>query len=146
MPDLHAIVAVLACTLFTGAALYINLVEHPARMECGTEIAARQWAPSYRRATWMQASLAVVAAGTGLILWNHGGGILWGIGALLIALVIPVTLIIIFPTNKRLLEPARDLRSAETATLLNRWAALHAIRTLLGLAASIAYLWALGGR
>ena len=77
-PDLHALVAVLACTLFTGAALYINVVEHPARMECGTEIAARQWGPSYRRATWMQASLAVVAATTGFIVWNHGGGALWG--------------------------------------------------------------------
>jgi hypothetical protein len=146
MPDVHALVSVLACTLFTGAALYINLVEHPARMACGTEIAARQWAPSYRRATWMQATLAIVAAATGLILWNHGGGALWGVGALLIGLVVPVTLIVIYPTNKRLLEPGRDLRSAETAALLNRWAALHAIRTVLGLAASIVYLWALGGR
>ena len=146
MPDLHALVASLACTLFCGAALYINLVEHPARMACGTEIAARQWAPSYRRATWMQASLAIVAAATGLIVWNHGGGPLWGVGALLIGLVVPVTLVVILPTNKRLLEPGRDLRSAETAALLNRWAALHAIRTALGLAASIVYLWALAGR
>ncbi len=26
-------VAVLACGLFTGAAVYVSLVEHPARME-----------------------------------------------------------------------------------------------------------------
>jgi hypothetical protein len=146
MPDVHAVIAVLACTLFTGAALYINLVEHPARMECGTEIAARQWAPSYRRATWMQASLAVLATAAGFIVWNHGGDPLWGVGAALIGLVIPVTLVVIFPTNKRLLEPGRDLRTAETARLLNRWAALHAIRTLLGAAASLVYLWALAGR
>ena len=146
MPDLHGIVAVFACTLFTGAALYINLVEHPARMECGTEIAARQWAPSYRRATWMQASLAIVSTATGLIVWNHGGGALWGIGALLIGLVVPVTLVVIFPTNKRLLEPGRDVRSTETAGLLDRWASLHAIRTALGVAASLVYLWALAGR
>ncbi len=53
-------VATLACAIFAGAALYINLVEHPARMVCGTEIAIRQWAPSYKRATWMQAPLAIV--------------------------------------------------------------------------------------
>ena len=53
------LVAILACALFAGAAVYINLVEHPARLSCGTEIAARQWAPSYKRATVMQASLAV---------------------------------------------------------------------------------------
>jgi hypothetical protein len=55
-------------------------------------------------------------------------------------------LVVIFPTNKRLLEPGRDLRSAETASLLNRWAALHAIRTGLSLAASIVYLGSLGAR
>ncbi len=41
------IVAILACTLFAGAAVYISLVEHPARMACRTEIAAAQWAASY---------------------------------------------------------------------------------------------------
>jgi hypothetical protein len=60
-------IAVLACTLFTGASVYINLVEHPARMSCGTAIAAKQWAPSYKRATVMQVSLAVMAALAGLI-------------------------------------------------------------------------------
>jgi hypothetical protein len=41
--------ATLCCTLFTGAAIYINLVEHPARMECDTKTAVTVWAPSYRR-------------------------------------------------------------------------------------------------
>jgi hypothetical protein len=47
-------VAVLAAVLFTGAALYINLVEHPSRMECGTQLAATVFGPSYRRAAVMQ--------------------------------------------------------------------------------------------
>ncbi len=42
MRQIAEFVAVLACSLFTGASVYINLVEHPARMECGVEIAARQ--------------------------------------------------------------------------------------------------------
>ena len=33
-------VAVLAATLFSGAAIYINVAEHPARMGCGTAIVA----------------------------------------------------------------------------------------------------------
>jgi len=37
-------IAVLACGLFTGAAIYINLVEHPARMQCGVEIAVTELA------------------------------------------------------------------------------------------------------
>ncbi|PCJ47903.1 MAG: hypothetical protein COA74_10760, partial [Gammaproteobacteria bacterium] len=56
------IAAVLACTLFAGAAIYINVAEHPARLECGTELAATVFGPSYRRAAAMQASLAIVAA------------------------------------------------------------------------------------
>jgi hypothetical protein len=33
-------VAVLSCALFTGAVVYITFIEHPARMQCGVEIAA----------------------------------------------------------------------------------------------------------
>ena len=44
-------IATLCAALFAGAALYINLVEHPARMGLETRIAALQWAPSYKRAT-----------------------------------------------------------------------------------------------
>ena len=55
------LITTLSGALFTGAALYINLVEHPARMSCGTKIAVTQWAPSYARAAVMQASLAIVS-------------------------------------------------------------------------------------
>jgi hypothetical protein len=40
MSEAFQFVAILSCTLFAGAALYINLAEHPARMQCGTELAA----------------------------------------------------------------------------------------------------------
>lgn len=60
MREIAEFVAVLSCSLFAGAAIYINLVEHPARMECGVEIAATEFPPSYRRAMVMQATLAAV--------------------------------------------------------------------------------------
>lgn len=53
--------AVLAASLFAGAALYINIAEHPARMGLETHMAALQWAPSCKRATWLQAPLALIA-------------------------------------------------------------------------------------
>jgi hypothetical protein len=43
--------ATLSCALFAGAAVYINVVEPPARMSCGIEVASTEWAPSYQRAT-----------------------------------------------------------------------------------------------
>src|SRR5262244_3670315 len=110
--------ATLACSLFAGAAVYVTLVEHPARLSCGTEIAARQWAPSYKRATVMQVSLAVVATLAGVLRWLSGGEVLWLIGAILIVSVVPFTLLVILPTNNKLLEPGRDLGSEETRQLL----------------------------
>lgn len=141
MVHLIAGVALLLGALFTGAAIYINLVEHPARLSCGTEAAARQWAPSYRRATVMQASLAIAAAVTGVGTWLHGEGTAWLWGGLLILAVVPFTLLVIRPINDRLLEPNRDLASAETRELLERWGRLHAVRSALGLAACLVFVY-----
>ena len=72
--------AVLCCTLFAGAAIYISLVEHPARMACDTKTAATVWTPSYKRATVMQAPLAALSFLFGVGAWLFGGGILWLMG------------------------------------------------------------------
>ena len=142
MSEALEIVAVLASTLFAGASIYINVVEHPARMSCGTEIAARQWKPSYKRATVMQVSLAVIGAGSGVARGVLGGGSVWFLGAALIFAVIPFTAIVVLPTNNRLLEPGRDLASRETHRLLETWGRLHAVRSALSLAASVVFAWA----
>jgi hypothetical protein len=133
-------IAALSAALFAGAALYINVAEHPARMMLDTRFAAAQWAPSYRRATWMQAPLALVSLMTGLASAIFGGGYGWAIAALLIGAVVPFTLIGIMPTNNALLAPGRDLGSADTRALLERWVKLHLVRTALSLAATIVYL------
>lgn len=136
------LITVLACTLFTGAAVYITAVEHPARLSCGTEIAAAEWAPSYKRATVMQVPLAIVAGVFGIVRGTLDGGLLWFWGAVLILSVIPFTLIVIRPTNDRLLDPRRDRASLETRELLHWWGRLHLVRTVLSLAASVLFLWA----
>jgi hypothetical protein len=126
-----------ACSLFAGAALYVSLVEHPARMQCDTRTAATQWAPSYRRGTGMQAPLAFVALVAGFLAWLFGAPFVWFVAALLVGAAIPYTLLVILPTNHRLQEPGRDLDSPETRALLERWGQLHAVRTVLSLAALI---------
>ena len=135
-------IATLCCALFAGAALYINAVEHPARISCGTELAVSQWAPSYRRATWMQAPLALVGFVSAAAAWLAGSGIVWLLGGILLGLVVPVTLIVIMPTNQRLLSSSLDRRSDEARDLLVRWNALHGIRTALSLAALLLFLGA----
>ena len=132
--------AVLCCILFAGAAIYINLVEHPARMGCDTKTAATVWAPSYKKATVMQAPLACLSFLAGVGAWLFGGGLLWLIGAVLIGLVVPFTFIVVMPTNHQLLAPGRDLSSVETRSLLEKWGRLHAVRSVLSFLASIVYL------
>jgi len=133
-------IATFSAAIFAGAALYVNVAEHPARMTLETTFAAAQWGPSYRRATRMQAPLALLSLVAGLGSWLMGGGVGWAIAALLIGAVVPFTVIGIMPTNRALLAPGRDLGAAETRTLLEHWAKLHAVRTVLSVAATILYV------
>lgn len=141
MRQIAEFVAVLACGLFAGAAVYISLVEHPARMECGVEIAAAEFAPSYRRATIMQATLAAVGLLSSIGAWLAGGTYWWLVGGILIGSVIPFALIVILPTSKRLLSPTLDRHSPQTERLLARWAALHAVRSVLSELALLLFLF-----
>jgi hypothetical protein len=70
-------IAVICSGIFAGAAIYINLVEHPARMEGGAAPALAEWAPSYRRATLMQAPLALIGGLAVLGAWLAGAGHGW---------------------------------------------------------------------
>jgi hypothetical protein len=134
------------CGVFAGAAIYINAVEHPARVSCGNDVALREFAPSYQRATIMQASLAAVGCLAGLwSAWVLADS--WiAMGALLLGAVVPFTLIAILPTNKQLLEPSLDPSDTRTTTLLNRWGRLHAVRSVLSSMAFVICLIRLAAR
>jgi uncharacterized membrane protein len=133
-------IAPLACGIFTGAAVYINLIEHPARMECGTRLAATEFAPSYRRASVMQASLAAIGFAAATAAWLMGASSCWLVGGIFLGSVIPFTLIAIMPTNRKLLQPDLDKESELTLRLLEKWGRLHAVRTLLSLIAFLIFL------
>jgi Domain of unknown function (DUF1772) len=132
-----------ASSLFAGAAVYITLVEHPARMACGIEVAAAEFSPSYRRATVMQASLAIAGFVFSVVAWLTGAPAWWLIGSLLLVSVVPFTLLVIMPTNKALLDSSLDKRSARAAQLLSRWGQLHAVRSLMSTLALMLFLYLL---
>lgn len=126
------------------AALYVSLVEHPSGMSLGAEFAVREFAPSYRRATIMQAPLALAGFLLAAIAWMEGAHIvcLWG-GATL-GLAVPFTLVIMMPVNRRLHEPDLTRNPARAAALLSQWSRLHAARVGLSLVALLAFLTLLG--
>jgi hypothetical protein len=131
--------ATLCSALFAGAAVYINVVEHPARMSCGVEAAVREWAPSYQRATWMQAPLAAMGSICAILAWFAGSSLLWLVGGLSLGLAVPFTLVVIMPTNRRLLAGIAS-NAGELAGLLDRWNRLHAVRSALSVASLVLFL------
>ncbi len=135
--------AALFCGLFTGGAIYINLVEHPARIECGVELAATEFPPSYRRATYLQASLAALGFVCSVVAWLAGAPVSWIIGGVLLGSVIPFTLVVMIPTNKQLIDPSLDRGSEKAAQLLSRWGRLHWVRSGVSFAALLIFLYAL---
>src|SRR5260370_3057422 len=137
---LFGFMAALCCALFAGAALYVNLVEHPARMECGTELAATEFPPSYRRATVSQVSLALIGTLCGALAWLWDRSPSWLIAAGLLLSVIPFTLFFMLPTNNQLVDTSLDPRSEKAHLLLIRWGRLHAVRAVVSLSAPLLFL------
>ncbi len=142
---LAEIIATCTTGVFTGAALYINFVEQPARLSCGVELAVTEWRPSYSRATKMQAPLALVGCVSALTAWWFDGGVAWLVGGLLVGLIIPFTIVVILPTNKRLESQGLDLKSEEAGRLLRLWGRLHAVRSILSGAAFLIFLFRIAG-
>ena len=139
---LRTLLALIAAALFAGAALYVSLVEHPARMRLDDRAGLAHWKPSIRRAAPLQAGLALRSLALGLWAWWRTD-IDWLLaGALLVGAAIPFTLIVIMPTIRGLEAVADDAAGPESRAMLVRWGRLHWLRTLLGLAAVAAYLGA----
>jgi hypothetical protein len=135
-----ALLAIVCAGLFAGAALYITLVEHPARVESGTAVALAEFAPSYRRATRMQASLAVIGCGLAIAAWLSGAGLAFLAGGVVLGAIVPFTLVVLYPVNGRLLDPSLAPDSFEAVELLARWGWLHAVRSMAGVVAFVVEL------
>ena len=138
-----ALVAIILATLFAGAALYISLVEHPARLRLDDAALLAQWQPRYERALPIQAGLAVLGGVAGLVVWHRFGGWQWLAGSLVLLANWPFTLLVVMPTNKRLLAMTTAEAGAESRRLLVRWGRLHDVRSLLGSMAALLFAWGL---
>jgi hypothetical protein len=134
--------ALLVAAVFSGAALYINVAEQPARLGLDDRSLLTEWKPAYKHGTAMQAPLAVAGFLLGILAWWQTRHLGWAIGALLMIANWPVTFFAIMPTNNRLMATEPAAAGPESRAMIKRWGSLHAVRTALGFAASLIFLWA----
>jgi len=128
---------------FAGAAFYVGAVEQPARLTLDDRALLTEWKPSYERGAMMQASLAIVGFLLGGAAWLFEQRPLAALGALFIILPWPITLLLIMPTNNLLKATPEAEADADTRALIQKWARLHALRTIAGVAATITFIAAL---
>jgi hypothetical protein len=142
-PGLVGSVAALLAASFAGVALYINVAEQPARLALDDRALLAEWKVSYTRGLIMQVSTAVasglLALAAAWVAWDWR----WLAGAVVILTNIPYTLIAIMPVNKALMTTQPEAAGVQTRAFVEQWALLHAGRTLLGLIATVLFLWAL---
>jgi hypothetical protein len=139
---LSGLLALAFSAAFCGAALYLNLVEQPARLALDDRALLSEWRPSDRRGFVLLATLALLGAVLALAAYFESHDLRWLIGALIQIASWPYTYFAIVPvTNRILMLPGNDAAAARD--LVRTWGHLEIGQTAIGIVASIVYLWAL---
>ena len=145
------LVTILAIYLFFGAALYITVVEHPARMQLPSREALRAFQKSYPRAATLQKNVLR----TGLLasalrhfkaappVLVHKESLQRGHLANIVCSVIILvwTVLFMIPDNNTLMR-SQQLSDSQTKNLLQAWGKKHSVRTVLSCFAALALLTA----
>src|SRR5215472_11526570 len=136
--------ALTIAALFTGAAIYINIAEQPARLQLDDSSLLVEWKLAYRRGYMMQASLAIVGGFFGVVAFFSTFEWRWLLGAAVLLVNWPYTIVVIVPINRRLMNTPPGAATAETRRMIGRWGLLQAGRGALGLVATLIFMWAQG--
>jgi hypothetical protein len=127
---------------FTGATLYINLVEQPARLGLDDNGLLSEWRPSDRRGFALLQSLALIAAVLGLAGYFESQDVRWLIGAIIIVASWPYTYFAMVPMNNRILAITASEPGA-ARELVRAWGLLEYGQSAIGFVACGAFVWAL---
>jgi len=137
-----AVLALIAATLFAGAALYISLVEQPARLRLADAAMLAQWQPSYKAALPIQSGLAIFGGLLGILAWFLTHDWRWIAGSMALLANWPFTILVIMPINKRLMAMRQAEAGAESRRMLVQWGKLHSARSALGALSMLLFAWA----
>jgi hypothetical protein len=128
----------IACA-FSGAALYVNIVEQPARLALDARSIIREWVSSNRRGFVMLSVLAIISGLCGYTEYARTGDVRWLIGATIILASWPYAYFVITPVNILLYDARRDASAIRELT--REWGLLEWGQTAIGLAAAYMFAW-----
>lgn len=134
--------ALVFAAAFSGAALYLNLVEQPSRLSLDDRALLSEWRPSDRRGFALMATLALIAAIFALAAYFGTHDTRWLIGALVALASWPYTFFAIVPINNRILALS-GADAAQARQLVRTWGLLEIGQTAIGVVACAVFLWAL---
>ncbi len=136
--------ALAAAGAFTGASLYVNYVEQPARLALDDEALSKEWEPSDHRGFIVLAGLAFVAALFGFIAYRELDDVRWLLGAIVVIASWPYTYLAIVPLNNRILALIGADAAHEARKVIDLWGKLELGQTALGLLSALIFMWAAG--
>ena len=137
--------SVIATGLFAGGALMQSIVDHPARQSTEPAAAIGQMQATLKFADPYMPILVLLGSVSMMVTYYFHNRT-WHIvaAALVLLLIIPFTLIFIFPVNKKMLALSGAAHEHPAIrSLMRQWGRLHAVRSTLGCAALIVVVFQL---
>jgi hypothetical protein len=136
--------ALAAAGALTGASLYLNYVEQPARLKLSDDALIKEWEPSDHRGFIVLAGFAILAGLFGFICYRELNDIRWLLGALIALGSLPYTYLAIVPLNDRILALIGAEGAHEAREVIRLWGLLELGQTAIGVAAILTFVWAAG--
>jgi hypothetical protein len=137
------LLAFAVASAFLGAALYINIVEQPARLGLAPPAMVQEWTPSNRRGFIMLAALAISSAILAYLDYWNSSDLRWVIGGVVILVTLPYTYFVMVPANIWLYAMPTNAPASTVRGLMRDWGLLEWGHAAIGVAACIIFGWAL---
>lgn len=136
--------ALAAAGAFTGASLYVNFVEQPARLKLDDRGLMKEWETSDHRGFALLAGLSLVSAILGFIDYKDSDDVRWLAGAATIIAAWPFMFYAVSPLDNRILALIAAEDGAEARKSIELWGKVELALTALGALAVALFAFASG--